>query len=59
MRGRQIFFGNHGNEIYSIDAQTGQVQWKIEAGGAVISTPAAGKLAVYVTCADNTILCIR
>lgn len=46
----RIYFGSGDHHIYALDARTGRLEWKFEAGDVVHSSPALDNGAVYVGC---------
>jgi hypothetical protein len=42
-----VFFGTEGNKLHAVDASTGQFRWNYEAGGDIVSSPAAAHNTLY------------
>src|SRR5690242_7896557 len=49
---RTLYVGVQDNNLYALNAATGEVRWRFETGGAVDSSPALADGVVYVGSAD-------
>ena len=57
-RGR-LLFGTENGSFYALDAQSGQLAWRIKAGSPVLSTPAISGGRAYFTTLDNRLHAIE
>ena len=53
VEGNVVYFGSGDHHVYALDAETGRLRWKFEAGDVVHSSPAVVDGVVYIGCWDG------
>ena len=53
--GDRVFVGVMNGKLHAIDAETGQIDWTYQAGGAIAATPAVAGGKVYFGCEDGKV----
>ena len=54
-----VYFGSGDHNVYSLDAQTGQLLWKFRANDVVHSSPAIANGTLYIGCWDGTMYALN
>jgi outer membrane protein assembly factor BamB/tRNA A-37 threonylcarbamoyl transferase component Bud32 len=54
-----VFVGAYDNNLYAVDAQTGQFKWKYATEGGLASSPCVWQDRVFIGSEDNSLYCIN
>lgn len=57
--GGRVFVGTYSGNLYSLDAETGEIAWKFSAQGAILHSPAVADGAVFFGCEDGYVRAVE
>lgn len=59
VEGDTVYFGSGDHHVYALDAATGKLRWKFEAGDVVHSSPAIANGVLYIGCWDGVMYALN